>query len=199
MNLLPEIPDQNNKVVVTFLNLLLADEYVLYTKTRTAHWNVDGQNNFELHVFLENQYNKLDEIIDEIAVHVRSLGHFALGSLKDFLSISQISDNSDDLSNSRQTFEILLLSHESIIRIIHHEIDPISNQLKDTGTAEFLSEILGQHHEMVWMLRSFLTEPRFQPNYAYTHSNQPTDRETGLKSKQNGRGRKILNGIKSQA
>src|SRR5512133_1885502 len=107
MNPLPKNSEQNNKVVVTFLNLLLAEEYVLYTKTRTAHWNVDGLNNFELHVFLENQYNRLDEIIDEIAVRIRSLGHFALGSLKDFLSISQIRDDNDDLSNSGQTFEIL--------------------------------------------------------------------------------------------
>jgi starvation-inducible DNA-binding protein len=83
-----EIPDQPN-VVVTFLNLLLADEYILYTKTRTAHWNIDGSNNFELHVFLENQYNTLDIMIDEIAEQIRSLGHYALGSLKDFLSIDQ--------------------------------------------------------------------------------------------------------------
>ena len=84
------IPNPNNEVVVTFLNLLLAEEYVLYTKTRTTHWNVEGLNNFELHVFLENQFNTLDEIIDEIAIRIRSLGHFALDSLKNFLSISQI-------------------------------------------------------------------------------------------------------------
>ncbi len=153
------ISAQNNEVVVTFLNLLLAEEYVLYTKTRTAHWNVDGLNNFELHVFLENQFNLLDEIIDEIAVRIRSLGHFALGSLKDFLCISQMTDDNDDLSNSGQTFEILRHNHEAIIRNIHHEIDPISDQLKDADTAELLSEILGKHHKMVWMLRAFLSKP----------------------------------------
>ena len=68
-----EITGQNNEVVVTFLNLLLADEYVLYTKTRTAHWNVDGEKDFEFHVFLENQYNTLDIMIDDIAEQIRSL------------------------------------------------------------------------------------------------------------------------------
>jgi starvation-inducible DNA-binding protein len=155
----PAIPNQNNEVIVTFLNLLLAEEYVLYTKTRTAHWNVDGLNNFELHVFLENQYNTLDEIIDKIAIRIRSLGHFALGSLKDFLSISQMREDNDDLSNSGQTFEILRHDQESIIRMIHHETDPILTQLKDTDTAEFLLEILDKHHKMVWMLRAFLSKP----------------------------------------
>lgn len=169
------IPNQNNEVVVTFLNLLLAEEYVLYTKTRTAHWNVDGLNNFELHVFLENQYNTLDEIIDEIAVQIRSLGHFALGSLKDFLSISQMSDDNEDLSNSRQTFEILLHDHEAIILIIHHELDPILNQLKDADTAEFLSGILAQHQKKVWMLRAFLSKPDSTTLHKRTKSAQFTD------------------------
>ena len=159
MKTLTSIPTQNNEVIVTFLNLLLAEEYVLYTKTRTAHWNADGLNNFELHVFLENQYNTLDEVIDEIAVRIRSLGHFALGSLKDFLSISQMCDDNDNLSNSGLTFEILLHDHESIIRMIHHEIEPILTQLKDAETAKFLSEILSKHQKMVWMLRTFLSKP----------------------------------------
>ena len=154
-----EFPDQNDEVIITFLNLLLAEEYVLYTKTRTAHWNVDGLNNLELHEFLENQYNTLDEIIDEIAGRIRSLGHFALGSLKDFLSISQMSDDNDDLSNSGQAFDILLHDHESIIRMIHHEMDPISNQLNDAGTSDFLLKIMDKHHKMAWMLRAYLSKP----------------------------------------
>jgi len=169
------IANQNNEVVVTFLNLLLADEYIIYTKTRTAHWNVDGLNNFELHVFLENQFNMLDEIIDEIAVRIRSLGHFALGSLKDFLSISQMADENDDLSNSGQTFEILLHDHEAIILIIHHELDPILNQLKDADTAEFLSGILAQHQKMVWMLRAFLSKPDSTTVHKRARSTQFTD------------------------
>lgn len=157
MKTLTSIPDQNNEVIVTFLNLLLAEEYVLYTKTRTAHWNVDGLNDFELHIFLENQYSRLDDIIDDIAIRIRSLGHFALGSLKDFLSISQMCDDNDNLSNSGQTIEILLHDHEEIIRIINQETNPISHQLNDAETAGFLSKILREHQKMVEMLKSFLS------------------------------------------
>ena len=35
-----EIADHQLKAVALLLNTLLADEYVLYTKTRNAHWNV---------------------------------------------------------------------------------------------------------------------------------------------------------------
>jgi starvation-inducible DNA-binding protein len=62
----------------------LADEYVLYTKTRNAHWNIQGNNFMELHKLFESQYNALDIIIDDTAEIVRALCHFALGSLKNF-------------------------------------------------------------------------------------------------------------------
>jgi starvation-inducible DNA-binding protein len=74
------------------LNALLADEYALYTKTRSAHWNVTGANFDELHQFFKDQYVELDVIIDKIAERIRSLGHFALGHLKDFLSVTHLSE-----------------------------------------------------------------------------------------------------------
>src|SRR5665648_731049 len=113
-----ESPNFADDVVVTFLNLLLADEYVLYTKTRTAHWNVDGENYFETHLFLENQYNVLDLIIDDLAEQIRSLGHFALGSLKDFVSIDRRSDGNHDFVHSARIVGAVLIDQETIIRTI---------------------------------------------------------------------------------
>lgn len=36
------IADKQRQEVATELSKVLADEYVLYTKTRNAHWNVEG-------------------------------------------------------------------------------------------------------------------------------------------------------------
>ena len=174
MNQDTESSIQNNKVVVTFLNLLLADEYVLYTKTRTAHWNVDGSNYFELHVFLENQYNVLDLMIDEIAEQIRSLGHYALGSLKDFLSVAQINDQKQNFRNSGQVFETLLNDHQRIISIIKHELSPISQVFSDRGTAIFLTEILEKHKKMAWMIRLFMSNSEINvKNRIQINNNQP--------------------------
>ena len=35
-----EISIENLKEAATLLNTLLADEYLLYTKTHSAHWNI---------------------------------------------------------------------------------------------------------------------------------------------------------------
>ena len=178
MNTATRISEQNNKVVVTFLNLLLADEYVLYTKTRTAHWNVDGANYFETHVFLENQFNEIDFIIDDLAEQIRSHGHFALGSLKDFLSIAQMGEDNYDFANSGKVFETLLNDHETIIRIIQHEIFSISVNLKDIETANFLAGIMEQHKEMAQMLLTFISESGYHANTSVlSNINQLVDRQ----------------------
>jgi starvation-inducible DNA-binding protein len=68
------IPGRNREAVVRQLNDLLSDEYVLYTKTRNYHWNVVGPQFNDLHKLFEAQYEALNDIVDEVAERVRTLG-----------------------------------------------------------------------------------------------------------------------------
>jgi starvation-inducible DNA-binding protein len=151
-----DISDKKLKEVATLLNTLLADEYLLYTKTRNAHWNIQGKNFNELHKFFESQYDSLDVIIDDIAERVRALGHFALGSLKDFLKIARLSEQNDDFSDQDHIVQTLLEDHESTIRSLRKDITIISDEFKDLGTADFMTGLMEQHEKMSWMLRSYL-------------------------------------------
>jgi starvation-inducible DNA-binding protein len=150
------IPDNDVDEIANLLNTLLADEYVLYTKTRNAHWNVTGPNFYELHKFFETHYETLDIVIDDIAERVRSLGHYALGTLKDFLAVTHMEEENHDFSNSAQIIQVLLNDHETIIRIIRNDITPISEKYKDLGTADFVTGLMEKHEKMAWMLRSHL-------------------------------------------
>jgi len=148
------IPDHNLEEVATLLNTLLADEYVLFTKTRNAHWNITGLSFYEMHKLFQAQYETLDIIIDDIAERVRSIGHFALGSLKDFLNVTNLSEEKDDFSSSEQMIQSLLNDHETVIRMIRNDIIPISDTYKDLGTADFVTGIMEKHEKISWMLRS---------------------------------------------
>jgi starvation-inducible DNA-binding protein len=148
------IPDNDLEKVATMLNTLLADEYVLFTKTRNAHWNITGLSFYEMHKLFQAQYETLDIMIDDIAERVRSIGHFALGSLKDFLKVTNLSEEKDDFSSPEQMIQSLLNDHETIIRIIRNDIVPISDKYKDLGTADFVTGLMEQHEKISWMLRS---------------------------------------------
>jgi len=151
-----EISDDHLKEVATLLNNLLADEYVLYTKTKNAHWNIQGSAFMELHTFFLSQYEALDIMVDDIAERVRSLGHFALGSLKNFLSVTHMLENDDDFGNQKQIIQSLLTDHETIIRIIRNDLVPVSDKYKDLGTTDFLTGLMKQHEKTTWMLRAYL-------------------------------------------
>ena len=77
----PEIGllDKNRDAVVKILNTTLSDEMVLLVKTRNYHWNVTGPQFNDLHKFLDAQYEELNEVVDEVAERVRTLGGMPFG------------------------------------------------------------------------------------------------------------------------
>lgn len=161
MKLTLGISEKSTAEISVFLNTLLANEFVLYTKTRNAHWNISGPGFYELHNFFKIQHGVLDIMIDNIAERVRTLGHLAFGSLKDFLTVAQIVEETHDFSNSTEIIQKLVNDHETIIRAIRDKIIIISEKYNDYGTADFVTGLMEQHEKMAWMLRAFLTEPDF--------------------------------------
>src|SRR3954466_4419492 len=79
------ISPKNLKAVTSLLSVVLADEVMLYTKTRKFHWNVSGESFMELHLLFEKQYKELEEAIDEIAERINKLGDKTIGTMKEFL------------------------------------------------------------------------------------------------------------------
>jgi starvation-inducible DNA-binding protein len=150
------IADKNLKAVSDLLNTLLADEMILYIKTRQAHWNYEGDNFSEMHKFFESQYDVIDEIMDEVAERVRMLGHYAVGSLKDLTKIARLNENKIGFSDQKESVNALLNDHETIIRALRKDLDDTQNKYKDAGTADFLTGLMEQHEKMAWMLRAYL-------------------------------------------
>ena len=149
------ITDKNKQAVAEILNMLLADEHILYTKTRNYHWNYEGDNFMEMHKFFENQYGELAEIIDEVAERIRMLGHYPEGRLKDFVRITRLQEQDYTTVQSEQ-LNNLLSDHESIIINIRKVISKVDDTYKDAGTTDFITGLIKQHEKMAWMIRSYL-------------------------------------------
>ncbi|MBY5957652.1 DNA starvation/stationary phase protection protein [Membranicola marinus] len=137
------------------LNMLLADEFVLYTKTRNYHWNVESMNFSELHEFYEEQYNELAKVIDALAERVRQIGHYSLGRLEDYLKNTNLVEQ-ETTSNPKTQLQNLLDDHETIIREIRELIPDFEDKYNDMGSADYLTGLLQEHEEMAWMIRSHL-------------------------------------------
>lgn len=148
------VPFDQLKAVSDALQVLLADEFVLYTKTRNYHWNVEGPNFMEMHKFYESQYKQLEEMIDEIAERIRTIGHYSEGRLKDFVRLTRL-DEPGYSNDQEEQISNLLSDHETIIQYLRR-VAELADKNRDLGSSDFSIGMMKQHEKMAWMLRSYL-------------------------------------------
>jgi starvation-inducible DNA-binding protein len=149
------IPDDHLQVIALELNKVLADEFVVYTKTRNYHWNVEGSNFMEMHKFYEGQYEQLEDIIDNVAERIRTIGHYAEARLKDYIKLTHLEEQASTNKQSEQ-LQNLLEDHELIIQNLRKLIILFSDQHKDLGTSDFVTGLMKEHEKMAWFIRSYL-------------------------------------------
>lgn len=137
--------------VVEMLNQILADEAVLMTKTRSAHWNVSGQDFYGLRTFFNDQLKQLYHLSDDIAERVRVLGGMTISSLTEVLAHAQLVERPGEVPNILH----LLADHETVIRFLRKEIQKCAEEYEDEGTAVVLVCAMSIHEKMAWMLRSY--------------------------------------------
>lgn len=148
------IPEPQRRIIVKALNALLADEYLLYTKTRNYHWNVVGPQFNDLHKFFEAQYDLLDLSIDEIAERIRALGEKTPATLAEFVKAARLKEHPGRFPGAAEMLANLVADHEAVIRSLRVDVDQAAKQ-GDQGTADFLTGLMEQHEKSVWMIRSF--------------------------------------------
>src|SRR5436190_13368980 len=139
------------------LSGFLADEFLLYLKTRNAHWNIEGSDFHTMHKFFEEQYEQLDEIMDEVAERIRMLDHYAPATVKSYLELTHLTEQSGEKNDSAGFINGLLGDHESIIIRLRENINLFANKLNDHGTSDFITGLMETHEKMAWMLRAHLT------------------------------------------
>jgi starvation-inducible DNA-binding protein len=149
------ITDDNRRSVVAILNALLADEYVLYTKTRNYHWNVVGPMFNDLHKFFETQYEALSDVVDEVAERVRALGAPAAGTLTEFGQHTRLKEQPGQHPEATAMIANLLTDHETVIRQLRADVDTTLTRHGDSGTSNFLTDLMERHEKMAWMLRAY--------------------------------------------
>ncbi|CAN5620192.1 Dps family protein [soil metagenome] len=134
----------------------LADEFVLYAKTRNAHWNVEGSDFYDKHKFFESQYEQLDETMDMVAERIRTICHYAPARLYELLRLTRLSEQPVENNDSLTFIKTLLEDHESIIIHLRENINLFTNELNDAGTSDFITSLMETHEKMAWMLRAHL-------------------------------------------
>jgi starvation-inducible DNA-binding protein len=151
------ISDKDRGAIAGGLARLLADTYTLYLTTHNFHWNVTGPMFNTLHAMFMAQYTELWNAVDPIAERMRSLGHMAPGSYKQFGALASVPDAPETPPKALEMVRILVAGHEAVARTAR-SVFPLAAEADDQPTADLLTQRLDIHEKTAWMLRSLLED-----------------------------------------
>lgn len=150
------ISEKHLSISIEMLSIILADEMVLYVKTRKFHWNVSGESFMELHKLFQNQYTELEETIDLVAERIGKLGGKTIGTMHEFANLTRLKESPNKYPNQKDMLKELLEDYETLIVEIRKDIETCNEKNKDAGTVDFLTAIMEQHESTAWILRRYL-------------------------------------------
>jgi starvation-inducible DNA-binding protein len=148
------IPTKQRATIAAGLSRLLADTYVLYLKTHSFHWNVEGPMFQTLHQMFMDQYTETWNAIDPIAERIRALGHYAPGSYKQYVKLASVKE-SEGVPKAGKMVRELIEGQEAVARTARSVL-PLADGANDQPTLDLLTQRLDIHEKNAWMLRSLL-------------------------------------------
>ena len=77
-----DIPAEKRAALIETLNRHLANTLDLYTQVKQAHWNVKGNDFYQLHLLFDEIAEEIEPFIDLLAERVTLLGGYANGTAR---------------------------------------------------------------------------------------------------------------------
>lgn len=149
MNYLNLNEDKLSNVVIE-LNQLLADYHLYYQNLRNFHWNIVGENFFELHGKFEELYVDARTKIDEIAERILTLRFHPMSNYSDYLKQSSIEEQNIELTDSEMVTKILN-NHQILISQLR-KVVATAEQADDEGTLDMAGAYIRELEKNSWML-----------------------------------------------
>jgi starvation-inducible DNA-binding protein len=133
------------------LNVLLADSFALFLKTKNFHWHVSGRHFHDYHLMLDEQSDAILATTDQLAERVRKLGGATLRSIGQVSKLQTIKDNNDDYVPPRQMLNELMEDNKHVAAAMRkaHEL---CDEHNDVATASLLETFIDETERRTWFL-----------------------------------------------
>jgi starvation-inducible DNA-binding protein len=136
------------------LNELLANYQMLYINTRGFHWNISGDNFFELHLKFEEIYNDAILKIDEIAERILTLGFTPLHAYSQYLNTASIKEETN-VTDGKLALGYVIDGYQTLLKI-ERKILNLASEAHDEGTNALMSDYIREQEKAVWMYAAYL-------------------------------------------
>jgi len=140
-----------SKDIAAALNLLLADIFALYLKTKNFHWHMSGPHFRDFHLLLDEQADQIYAMTDPIAERVRKLGARTLRSIGEIKRLQRILDNDADFVSPLDMLAELRDDNTQVTRAMR-EAHSVCDEHNDIATASLLEVWIDETERRTWFL-----------------------------------------------
>jgi starvation-inducible DNA-binding protein len=139
------------KDISTALNVLLADTFALYLKTKNFHWHVSGPHFRDYHLLLDEHATQIFAMTDPIAERVRKIGSTTIRSVGNIARLQRIKDNDSEFVSPEHM--LAELREDNLALTAHmREVHELCDDNKDLATASLLEVWIDEAERRTWFL-----------------------------------------------
>jgi starvation-inducible DNA-binding protein len=133
------------------LNILLADIFGLYMKTKNFHWHVSGPHFRDYHLLLDEQGEQIFAMTDAIAERIRKIGSNTLRSIGHIGRLQRIDDNDADFVTPMDMLAELRDDNRQLV-VRMRETHDLCDEHGDVATASLLEVWIDEAERRTWFL-----------------------------------------------
>jgi starvation-inducible DNA-binding protein len=133
------------------LNVIIADAFALFMKTKNFHWHVSGPHFRDYHLLLDEQGEQIFAMTDPMAERARKIGGTTLRSIGQIAKLQRIPDNDAEYVDPQDMLAELAddnLKLSAEMRAVHDVCD----EYGDVATASLLENWIDETERRTWFL-----------------------------------------------
>jgi starvation-inducible DNA-binding protein len=139
------------KDISAAMNLILADVFALYLKTKNFHWHMSGPHFRDYHLLLDEHADQLFAMTDPIAERVRKLGGITLRSIGQISRAQRVLDNDAEYVEPLDMLAELAEDNKTLtarLRQAHN----VCEKHRDVATASLIEVWIDETERRAWFL-----------------------------------------------
>ena len=133
------------------LNVLLADVFALYLKTKNFHWHLSGPHFRDYHVLLDEHADQLLAMTDPMAERVRKLGERTITSIGHIARLQRLADNDAAYVEPSDMLAELCEDNRALTRSLR-EAHNVCEEHGDVATTSLVEVWIDEAERRTWFL-----------------------------------------------
>jgi starvation-inducible DNA-binding protein len=146
-----DLEESATRDVAAAMNLVLADVFALYLKTKNFHWHMSGPHFRDYHLLLDEQADQLFAMTDPIAERVRKLGRLTIRSIGEISRLQRIDDNDADYVEPSDMLAELREDNVSLVERLR-QAHGVCDESRDVATASLIEVWIDEAERRTWFL-----------------------------------------------